>query len=72
MFRAWAVPYGIAMAILAPLILVADVIAWGRGVFWAIFAVVLVATLLLHFWMEDREIARREGRAGRSAHQGVR
>jgi hypothetical protein len=72
MFRAWAVPYGIAMAFLAPLILVVDILAWGRGVFWAIFSVVFVATLLLHFRMEDREIARREGDSGRSARQGVR
>lgn len=72
MFRAWIVPYGIAMAILAPLILFADASTWDRGVFWAIFTAVLVPTLLLHFWMEDREIARREGGSGRSARQGAR
>jgi len=71
MFRAWAVPYGIAMAILAPLILIADASTWDRGVFWAILTVVLVSTLLLHFRMEDREVARREGGSGSSTRQGL-
>ncbi len=60
MFRTWAIPYGVAMAILAPLILVWNAPAWGRGAMWAIFVAVLASTYCLHLWMEDREIAKRE------------
>jgi len=60
------------MAILAPLILIADASTWDRGIFWAVFTAVLVSTLLLHFRMEDREIARRKGGSESSARQGMR
>lgn len=69
MFRTWAIPYATAMAILAPLILVADAPSWGRGAMWAIFIVVLVGTCLQHFWMEDRETKRRKGGPGRARHR---
>lgn len=64
MLRTWAIPYATAIAILAPLILVADAPTWGRGAMWAIFIVVLVGTYLQHLWMEDRAVKRRMGGPG--------
>lgn len=65
MFWTWAIPYGIAVAIFAPLILLADAPAWGRGAMWAIITAVLVSTLLLHFWLENREIEKRKAGSDR-------
>jgi hypothetical protein len=72
MFRTWAIPYGVAMAILAPLILVGNAPAWGRGAMWAIFIVVLVSTYCLHLWMEDREIGKRRAGSDRRRRRGAR
>jgi hypothetical protein len=71
MFRTWAIPYAVAMAILAPLILVGNAPAWGRGAMWAIFVVVLVSTFCLHLWMEEREKREAAG-SGRGRHRGAR
>lgn len=72
MFRTWAIPYSVAVAILVLLILVANASAWGRGAIWAIFLGVLVSTYLLHLWMEDREIAKRKTASDRSRSRGAR
>lgn len=72
MFRTWAIPYGVAIAILAPLILIANAPAWGRGAMWGIFLAVLVSTYCLHLWMEDREIEKRETSSDRSRRHGTR
>jgi|GEM_PF-2763709 len=71
MFRTWVIPYGIAMAILAPLILVANAPAWGRGAMWAILIAVIASTFLLHLWMEDREIEKREAGSDRDLNDGA-
>jgi len=72
MFRTWAIPYGIALAVLAPLILIADAPAWGWGTMYAIAAAVIAPTLLLHFWMEDRELEKRRARSDRTRRPSAR
>jgi hypothetical protein len=59
MLRSWLIPLGIANAILAPLILVANAPEWGRGAMWAILIAVLVPTVVLHLWMMEREERKR-------------
>jgi hypothetical protein len=71
MFRTWVIPYCVAIAILAPLILVANAPAWGWGAMWTILAAVIASTFLLHLWMESRENAKRQAHSGHGRPSGT-
>jgi len=64
MARSWIIPVGAADLILALLVFVADLPDWSRGAFWAVFVAVLLPTLILHFWLVDREEKRRASGLG--------
>jgi hypothetical protein len=64
MVRSWVIPLGIADLIIALLVFVADLPDWGRGAAWAAFVAVLLPTLILRFWMVDREEKRRASAFG--------
>jgi hypothetical protein len=72
MLRSWTIPLGIAYAILTPLVLVADFSDWSRAAFWGTFVAILLPTLILHFWLVDREEKRRAAGLDKGRHRIVR
>lgn len=72
MLRSWTIPLGIAYAILTPLVLVADLPDWSRVAFWGTFVVILLPTLILHFWLVDREEKRRAAGFDKRRHHTAR